>query len=152
MKTKKWGSFIILGVVIILICSIFFLTKNESSIYCVMEDAAQENKMEIYYDFKDGEVYRYSIVNTNKLTESINIDAYKETFLNSNNKYKGAISKFWNDNRTYMTTEIFNLDLLTEQEFKEITGMSLKELKSKTRKEIIKSIIPMSDGGSFKCN
>ena len=51
-----------------------------------------------------------------------------------------------------MTTEIFNLDLLTEQEFKEITGMSLKELKSKTRKEIIKSIVTMSDGVIFKCN
>jgi len=152
MKNKKWGGIIILGVVVILIGTIFFLTKNESSIYCVMEDASQENKMEIYYDFKDGEVYRYSIVNTNKLTENINVDAYKEAFLNSNNKYKGATSKFWNDNNTYMTTEIFNLDSLTEEEFKEITGMSLKELKSKSRKEIINSITPMSDGGSFKCN
>jgi len=51
-----------------------------------------------------------------------------------------------------MTTEIYNLDLLTENEFKEITGMSIKDIKSKTRKEIIESIIPMGEDGSFKCN
>ena len=51
-----------------------------------------------------------------------------------------------------MTIETYDLELLTEEEFKEITGMSLKELKSKTRQQIIDSIIPMSNGGSFKCN
>lgn len=154
MKKQSWGKCIVLvlGIVVVVVGMMLLFKKDESSIYCVMEDTKQENKMEIYYDFKDGKVYRYSIVNTNKLTENINVEAYKEMMEKSNNKYKGATSKFWNDNNTYMTTEIFNLDLLTENEFKEITGMSLKELKSKTRKEIIKSITPMGNGGSFKCN
>ena len=117
-----------------------------------MEDNLKENRMEIYYDFKDGQVYRYSIVNTNKLTENINIEAYKEMILNSNNKYKGFTGKFWTDNNVYMTTEIYDLDLLSENEFKELTGISLKELKTKTRQEIIDSIIPMGDIGNFKCN
>ena len=154
MKNKKWVNSVVLvlGLVVILAGIIFLLPKNEKSIYCVMEDATKENKMEIYYDFKDGEVYRYSIVNTNKLTDNINVDAYKEMIQKSNDKYKGATSKFWKDDNTYMTTEIYNLDLLTENEFKEITGMSLKDIKSKTRKDIIESIIPMGEDGSFKCN
>ncbi len=158
MKNKKilFSIIFILLVVVILLGVMFWLTnqklKNNSSIYCVMEDNLKENRMEIYYDFKDGQVYRYSIVNTNKLTENINIEAYKEMILNSNNKYKGFTGKFWTDNNVYMTTEIYDLDLLSENEFKELTGISLKELKTKTRQEIIDSIIPMGDIGNFKCN
>ena len=71
----------------------------------------------------------------------------------NNNKYKGATSKFWTDNNIYMTTEIYNLDLLSEQECKELTTFSKKDLKSKTRKEIIDSFIPMiNDSETFKCN
>ena len=158
MKKKKIIHIIVIifGISIALFCLMFLLInqnlKNNSSIYCIMEDDSKENKMEIYYDFKDGQVYRYSIVNTNKLTNKINIEAYKEMIQNTNNQYKGSTGKFWNDNNVYMTIETYDLELLTEEEFKEITGMSLKELKSKTRQQIIDSIIPMSNGGSFKCN
>ena len=84
MKKKKiiYIIVIIFGISIALFCLMFLLInqnlKNNSSIYCIMEDDSKENKMEIYYDFKDGQVYRYSIVNTNKLTNKINIEAYKE--------------------------------------------------------------------------
>ena len=72
---------------------------------------------------------------------------------NSNKKYKGATSKVWYDNENVMTTEIYDLGLLSEKEFKEITGMSKKELQTKSRDEIIESIIPMGDSSSssFKC-
>lgn len=106
----------------------------------------------IYYDFIDGEVYKFSIINTNKMTENVNVDAYRESMKKLNDKYKGATGKFWNDNNIYITTEIYNLNLLSEEEFKEITFMSKKDLKSKTRQDIIDSIIPMGNGGNYICN
>lgn len=112
----------------------------------------ENNKMEIYFDFKDSRAYRYSIISTNKYDDSINIETYKENINKFNNKYKGTVQKIWIDNNTYTTTEIYNLDLLTEKEFKEITGISLKELKTKTRQEIIDSFFPITSGGNFKCN
>lgn len=158
MKNKKVFFIIILVlIVLVILLGILFVRaerelKNNTMIHCVMENNSKENKMELYFDFKDGQVYRYSIVNTNKLTDNINIDAYKQMLSNSNNKYKGATGKFWTDNNIYVTTEIYDLDLLSEEEFKEITAMSKKELKSKTRNEIIDSMIPMGNDGSFKCN
>lgn len=126
--------------------------RDNSSIYCVMEDSLGENKMEIYYDFIDGEVYKFSIINTNKMTENVNVDAYKDSMKKLNDKYKGATGKFWTDNNIYITTEIYDLTLLSEYEFKEITSMSKKELKTKTRQDIIDSIIPMGSDGIYKCN
>ncbi len=157
MKNSKI-FIIIIFILVIMLCllSFKFLSinkelNNSKSIYCVMNDNGS-NKMEIYYDFKNGMVYRYSIINTNEYNKNINVEIYKENFDKFNNKYKGAIQKFWTDNNIYITTEIYDLELLTENEFKEITGISLKELKSKTRQQIIDSFVPMVDGGSFKCN
>ena len=44
-------------------------------------------------------------------------------------------------------------DLLSEAEFKELTGISKKELQSKNRDEIIESIIPFTSEEStiFEC-
>ena len=127
--------------------------KNSQTIYCVMEDNAQQTKMEMYFDFKKKQVYRYTIISTNPYNDNINIDNYKSFMDNSNKKYKGATSKVWYDNENVMTTEIYDLGLLSEKEFKEITGMSKKELQTKSRDEIIESIIPMGDSSSssFKC-
>lgn len=157
MKNSKI-FIIIIFILVIMLCllSFKFLSinkelNNSKSIYCVMNDNGS-NKMEIYFDFKNGMVYRYSIICTNKYNKNINVEIYKETIDKFNNKYKGAIQKFWTDNNIYITTEIYDLELLTENEFKEITGISLKELKSKTRQQIIDSFVPMLDGGSFKCN
>ena len=127
--------------------------KNSQTIYCVMEDNAQQTKMEMYFDFKKKQVYRYTIISTNPYNENVNIDNYETFMNNSNKKYKGATSKVWYDNEKFMTTEIYDLSLLSEDEFKEITGMSKKELQNKSRSEIIESIVPMggSSNSSFKC-
>ncbi len=155
-KTKIFIIIIFILVIILCLLSFKILSinkelNNSKSIYCVMKDNSS-NKMEIYFDFKNGAVYRYSIINTNKYDKNIKVETYKEIFERFNNKYKGAIQKFWTDNNIYITTEIYDLELLTENEFKEITGMSIKNLKSRTRQQIIDSMIPMGDGGSFKCN
>lgn len=157
MKNNK-VLIIIIFILVIILCllSYKFISvnkelNNNKTIYCVMKDN-ENNKMKIYFDFKDGRAYRYSIISTNKYDDSINIDAYKENINKSNNKYKGAVQKILIDKNTYTTTEIYNLDLLTEKEFKEITDISLKELKKKTRQEIIDSFFPITSGGNFKCN
>ena len=128
--------------------------KNNESIYCVMEDKTQQTKMEMYFDFKDNQVYRYTVISTNPYTENINITNYETALNNTNKKYEGATSKVWTDNKKVVTTEISNLDLLSETEFKELTGMSKKELQSKNRNEIIESIIPYitDESVNFECN
>ena len=150
--------FIIILVVIILILGIKTYTlnetaKNNESIYCLMEDKIQQTKMEMYFDFKDNQVYRYTVISTNPYTENINITNYETLLNNANKKYEGITSKVWTDNKKVVTTEISNLDLLSEAEFKELTGMSKKELQSKNRDEIIESIIPFTSEEStiFEC-
>lgn len=127
--------------------------KNNETIYCVMEDKTQQTKMEMYFDFKDNQVYRYTVISTNPYTENTNITNYETFMSNANKKYEGATSKVWTDNKKVVTTEISNLDLLSEAEFKELTGMSKKELQSKNRDEIIESIIPYvtDESTNFEC-
>ena len=158
MKYKKiyflCFCLLFLGIIILGI-KVFLLKeqlKNNSTIYCVMEDEKKENKMELYFDYKDGKIYKYSIINTNKMTDNINIDAYKQKMENNNQKYKGATGKFWTDSNIYVTSEIYNLDLLSEKEWKELTMFSKKDLQTKTRQEIIDSILPVTKGKTFHCN
>ncbi len=127
-------------------------SKNNETLYCVMEDKKQQSKMEMYFDFKDNQVYRYTVISTNPYKESINISNYEKIISNTNKKYEGAISKVWTDNKKVVTTEISNLDILSETEFKELTGISKKELQSKNRDEIIESIIPFGEESTkFEC-
>ena len=158
MKNKKiyflCFCLLFLGIIILGI-KVFLLKeqlKNNSTIYCVMEDEKKENKMELYFDYKDGKIYKYSIINTNKMTDNINIDAYKQKMEDNNQKYKGATGKFWTDSNIYVTSEIYNLDLLSEKEWKELTMFSKKDLQTKTRQEIIDSILPVTKGKTFHCN
>lgn len=87
-------------------------SKNNETLYCVMEDKKQQSKMEMYFDFKDNQVYRYTVISTNPYKESINISNYEKIISNTNKKYEGAIAKVWTDNKKVVTTEIFNLDIL----------------------------------------
>jgi hypothetical protein len=144
---------ILIAIVIGMGIRLYFINKelqNNKTIYCVTEDS--ESKLEIYYDFKNGKVYRYSVINTQPFSESLNIDAYSDNANSFNLKYKGATNKIWYDNNEFVTTEIYDLNLLTEDEFKEITGMSKTKLQEKSRSEIIDSYIPMANSdASFEC-
>jgi hypothetical protein len=154
---KKKNLLIVVSILIVIIigmgiklCFINKELQNNKTIYCVMEDS--ESKLEIYYDFKDEKVYRYSITNTQPYSEDINIDAYSNNANSSNLKYKGVTNKIWYDNNEFVTTEIYDLNLLTEEEFKEITGMSKEELQEMSRSEIINSYVSMVNSDSnFKC-
>ena len=64
-----------------------------------------------------------------------------------NLQYKGLTLKVWYDNDSYTTIETFYLNLLTEEEMKHLTGLSIKELKIQYREELKNSIIPISANG-----
>jgi hypothetical protein len=144
---------ILIAIVIGMGIRLYFINKelqNNKTIYCVTEDS--ESKLEIYYDFKNGKVYRYSVINTQPYSEDLNIDSYSNVANSSNLKYKGVTNKIWYDSNEFITTEIYDFNLLTEEEFKEITGMSKTELQEMSRSEIIDSYIPMiNSNASFKC-
>ena len=123
------------------------LTSSESnSIYCKSETSPTD-KIEIYYDFKDGSVYKYTIVTTNPITEDVDREKQEQFITAGNLKYKGLIAKIWYENDAYTTTEIFDLDRLKENEMRDLTGISIKELKNTSRDELINTIVPTS---SFK--
>ena len=126
--------------------------KNNKMIYCVMEDPSNDGKMELYYDFKDNHVYRYTMVSTYKMTNDFRIDLARESANKSNEKYKGIIQNIWTDGNVRVSTEIYNLDIMTEDELNSDAGFLVKDLKTKTRDEIIDSIKPMGESGTFKCN
>lgn len=111
-------------------------SSDSNSIYCKSE-TSQTDKIELYYDFKDGSVYRYTIVTTNPITEEVDRKRQEQFIDALNLKYKGIIAKIWYENDTFTTIEIFDLDRLTETEMKDLTGISIKELKNKSREELI---------------
>lgn len=117
-----------------------------NTIYCKSETSPTE-KIEIYYDFKDGSVYKYTIVTTNPITKDVDREKQEQFITAGNLKYKGLIAKIWYENDTYTTTEIFDLDRLKENEMRDLTGISIKELKNTSRDELINTIVPTS---SFK--
>ena len=126
--------------------------QDYSSIYCKTE-MSPTDKIEHYYDFYDGSVYRYTLITTVPINKDFNKEK-KEKLIDAiekmNTKYKGAISKIWFEEEAYTLTEIYDLNSLTEAEMKNIMGMSIKELKKQSREELKKSIVPMS-GTSFYC-
>jgi hypothetical protein len=153
----KKESLIVIGILIVIVIGLgirlYFVNKelqNNKTIYCVMEDS--ESKLEIYYDFKDSKVYRYTVISTNGYSSDINIDAYADNMSATNLKYKGVTNKVWYDGNEFVTTEIYDLNTITEDEFKEMTGMSKTELQKKSRSEIIDSYLPIvNSDASFKC-
>lgn len=171
LKSKNRNDNFIIIVILFLsliILSIIFINnlKNKSNetdsidhnaivsnaIYCKTETSPTD-KIEIYYDFKDDSVYRYTIVTTSPIQEDFD-KVKKEKLINSietlNSKYKGLISKIWFEDDAYTITEIFDLERLTESEMKNLTGISIKEIKNQSRDELKKAIIPMSSS-SFYC-
>ena len=134
----------ILFLIIFCLISIIVTNNNNnySSIYCYSE--GEVGNMKIYFDFRDGTVYRYTIVTENPITSTINKELMENQVDENNKKYKGYISKIWFDNQNYTTIDIYDLDILTEDEMKELTNISIKEMKKQSRKEIIDSVLPMS--------
>lgn len=157
---NKCVVFIVVIVLLVLVLSVlgvkYYSVRNElkdnKTIYCVMEDPSNDGKMELFYDFKDNQVYRYSIVSTYKMTDDYKIDVAKELATKSNEKYKGIIQNVWTDGKVRVSTEIYNLDIMNDEDFNSDAGLLVKDLKSKTRQQIIESINPIGENGSYKCN
>lgn len=120
-----------------------------NAIYCKTETSPTD-KIELYFDFKDGSAYRYTIVTTSPLKKDFDREKYEEAITGLNLKYKGVMSKIWYEEDTYTITEVFDLERLTENEMKNSTGISIKELKDQSREEIKKTIVPIV-GSSFYC-
>ena len=139
---KKTIMYILLfSFIAIIITLLLNLCKREEnqSIYC--KTSSSNDSIELYFDFNNNSLYRYSIITTNQITDEFDITIINKQTQINNEKYKGLISKIWYDDNTFITYDIFDLNLLSEEEMKEITGLSIKELKSKSRDELKENII-----------
>lgn len=156
MKNNKILIGVIVGLILIIggLCYGLFRVNNKlvnnNTIHCVMSDS--DGTMEFFYDYRDGEIYRYSIISTFSYKDSVNVDAYKLGVERYNEKYKGVVEKFWTDYNTCVTMEIFNFDLLSDEEFQETMYMSRSKFKELSRQDIIDSFVPMMNDGTFECN
>ena len=149
MKNNK---IIIISVISILVLLISFFSvkyyltnkklKDNAPIYCI--SSSKDGKMEIFFDFKDGEVYRYSIISTNKLTDDFDINRYKELTDKFNNESESAIEKVYIKDNNYIIMDIYNIDFMKDEDFKKLMFISKEEFKSKSRKEIKDSVVPIS--------
>ncbi len=140
---KKIIMFILLFSFIAIIITLLLLNlckrEENQSIYC--KTSSSNDSIELYFDFNNNSLYRYSIITTNQITDEFDITIINKQTQINNEKYKGLISKIWYDDNTFITYDIFDLNLLSEEEMKEITGLSIKELKSKSRDELKENII-----------
>ena len=75
------------------------IDNSYESIHCTLGDKDGNDKMELYYDFNDNKVYRFSIVNTYLLTDSIDVEKYEKGVSVTNAKYAGYSGKIWNNSK-----------------------------------------------------
>ena len=154
----KKNKIIIISVISILVVLISFFSvkyyltnkklKDNAPIHCITNGS--DSKIEVFYDFKNGEVYRYSIISTNKITDSFDINRYKELTDKFNNENEGAIEKVYVKDDNYIIMDIYNIDFMNDEDFKKLMFMSKEEFKSKSRKEIKDSVVPIS-ANSAEC-
>ena len=158
MGNFKIGKTVLIIISVLALASItlnIVLISNQNAIdgdaiYCKTETSPSD-KIEIYYDFKDGSVYKYTIVITSPIQEALDKEKQAEFIAALNSQYKGLSSKVWYDDDSYTTIETFYLDLLTEDEMKHLTGLSIKDLKNQSREELKNSIIAFS-GKDHSCH
>ncbi len=151
---KKGNIVLIIILVVLLIITIFLGYKlkvtgdkyeENKSLYCVTGDNTND-KIELYFDFKDGKAYRYTQVFTNEFKPEYNLDSYKQ-LIEEENKYKSVIAKIWNNDKVSILTEVFDLDEKNKDELKEF---NFDGLIGKTRKEIMNNGIE-TYGDNLKC-
>ncbi len=156
MKKNKILIGIIIGLILLIGGLSYCLFKvnmkliNNNTIHCVMDSS--DGTMELLYDYKDGEIYRFSIIGISDFKEGTNIDSIKYAMEKYDEKYKGVVQKYWTDYETSVTLEIFNFDLLSDEEFEETMFMSRSKFKELSRQDIIDSFMPMMNDGTFECN
>lgn len=147
MKNNKILIGVIVGLILIIIGLCYGLFRvnnklvNNNTIHCVMDSS--EGRMEILYDYRDGEIYRYSVIGIYDYKDSVNVDTYKLGAERYNEKYMGVVEKFWTDYNKYYVIDIFNFDLLSDEEFEEVMYMSRSKFKELGRQDIIDSFVPM---------
>ena len=121
--------------------------QENKNLYCSITSSDTENKIELYFDFKDGKAYRYTQVFTNTLNPDFNLDLYKERIAQENDNYNCVVAKIWADDNNYILTEVFNLDEKNNDELKEL-GFS--DFSKMSREELIDNIEVF--GGKLECN
>lgn len=160
-KIKKipWGVLIfIVCLVIVFTVSLTFnilqlkRSKDYENVYCVMEDTAENSKLEMYFDYQDNKIYRYTLIGTKPFSEDINIERYEKGGKIAEEKSLGLIEKYWFDEEKFVTMDIYMLPLMSDEEFKQATGMTKKDFEKQTKQEVIDSIIVMGqEGTAFHC-
>lgn len=120
--------------------------QENKNLYCVVTNSDSDDKIELYFDFKDGKAYRYTQVFTNELNPDFNLDSYKQLIEEENDNYNCVVAKVWTDDNNYVLTEVFNLDEKNNDELKEF-GFS--DFSKKSREELIEAIEVY--GGKLEC-
>lgn len=143
------------GIVIVLVMVIanifvwryYSNTHNGNSVY--MKLSEESSTLERYFDFHNGKVYRYSTVVTNDC--DISTDEGKKRFeaakkaCERNEQYHGYLSKVWVENSKMFIYEVFDLNMLSDEEKK---TLGVDEYENKTREQIVNGVDVMQADGS----
>lgn len=71
------------------------------------------------------------------MTDDYKIDTAKELAIKSNEKYKGIIQDVWTDGKVRVSTEIYNLDIMNDEDFNSDAGLLVKDLKVKQDNKLL---------------
>ncbi len=92
------------------------------------------------------------LIGTKPFSEDINIERYEKGGKIAEEKSLGLIEKYWFDEEKFVTMDIYMLPLMSDEEFKQATGMTKKGFEKQTKQEVIDSIIVMGqEGTTFHC-
>lgn len=84
---------ILIALVLLFISGCSENANNYEPVHCVFGNREKNDSIELFFDFKDKQVYRYSIFTVSKYNENINFDNYVKMTNNVNQKYVGAMGK-----------------------------------------------------------
>lgn len=153
-KTRMVVNTVIVLVIVIanlLVWRYYSNSRNGNSVYMKLSD--DSSTLERYFDFHKGKAYRYSTIVTNDC--DIDTDDGKKSFESArkacerNDKYHGCLSKVWVENGKMVIYEVFDLNMLSDEEKK---ALGVDGYENKTRAQIVNSVdvIQGEDGGKDK--
>ena len=128
----------------------YYSDNNSDSIYMKLSD--KNWSLERYFDFHNGKVYRYSTVVSNAC--DMNTDEGKKSYeaakricSENNEKYHGYMSKVWVENGKMTIYEVYDLQLLDDEEKKKF---GVNDYTNKNRAQIIRGIDVMNGEAAGK--
>lgn len=145
------GALLVVIVGLIVMSTLYMNNIRNKPVHCVQK--TDNSTLDIYYEFEDGKIFRYTSVTTSKGIENSEVEKRKKMNEINDEKYPQYVVKGWLIDDTYTTMEVFDFDYLPDADAKNLTGTTSTEWKNMTRQQLLKNFNRFGNEkkGEFTC-